>query len=72
MDGGDPNTHHSHPSFFMSPYFLEELKNKIKSHLDYLGSSMSQKYSRVILLSLLTCSQIWLSPLVDGFASPPI
>jgi hypothetical protein len=30
------------------PYFLEELKKeKEKSHLDHLGSSMSQKYSWV-------------------------
>jgi len=36
-------------------------------HIQTIGSSMLQKYSRILEISSLTCSQIWLLPLVNSY-----
>jgi hypothetical protein len=51
------------------PYFKGKKFEIVRFRLWILGSSMSQKYSmvqKIILLSCLIYSQIWLRPLVDG------
>jgi hypothetical protein len=48
MDGGDPNTHHSHPSFFFGGKFLplgqKQIEGLVTHKKDFLGEEMDPSH----------------------------